>query len=115
MDVRIDETGQKGHSVDWYLFGVLRYVDVTFCDLYYFPVFHQNRRMFYNPAVAGNDRAVDKSNRHYFLLKGSTLRSKYVSCLIYSCAGYCGKIGRVVNRFLFSLIHGVKVWHRLKI
>ena len=30
----------------------------------------------------------------------------------YSFAGYCGKIGRVVNRFLFSLIPGAKVWHR---
>jgi hypothetical protein len=35
--------------------------------------------------------------------------------LIYVFAGYCGKIGRVVNRFLFSLIPGVKVWHRQKI
>jgi hypothetical protein len=35
--------------------------------------------------------------------------------LIYVFAGYCGKIERVVNRFLFSLIPGVKVWHRQKI
>jgi hypothetical protein len=135
--MRINKPGQQGHSVDGYLLGVLRYADIPLSDPYNFIIFHQNRRMLQNPTVTGNDRAIDKSNRHYFLLKGSGFKGSgvqgfkgsrvqrfkgsgfkgskvqgsrvqrfrvqrfYVQVKLF--AGYCGKIGRIVNRFLFSI------------